>query len=107
VFNSSNCIEEALSNTYLFDWAEECHIDRDFLKQELLNQGAGYNNFIRYVGPDFFEGNRLLLAQVRYGSLNPAQYDPIEQIIEVSNPIQYSHCHNVPIWLHRQAKFVY
>ena len=107
VFNSSNCIEEALSNRYLFGWAEECHIKGDFLKKELLNQGPGYNNFIQYVDSNFFKGNRILVSQIRYGSLNPPLHDPLEQIIDISNPIEYCSVHNVPIWLHRRPKPVY
>jgi hypothetical protein len=107
VFNSSNCIEEALSNGYLFLWAEVCRIDRDFLKERLSSQGPGYHNFIQYIGSNFFEGNRILISQIRHGNLKPTIYDPIEQILDTSNPIQYSYIHNVPIWLHRKAKPVY
>jgi hypothetical protein len=107
VFNSSNCIEEGLSNRYLFGWTEECHIDRDFLKQKLLKQGPGYNNFIEYDGSNFRKENRILMSQIRFTSLNPPLYDPIEQIVDVSNVIEYSSAHNVPIWLHREAKSVF
>ena len=113
VFNSSNCIEEALSNGYLFLWAEEyCHIDRDFLKNELLKQGPGYQDFIKYISSgsssNLSKGNRILLSQIRHGDLNPTtSYDPIEQLIDISNPIRYSSIYNVPIWLHRKPKPVY
>jgi hypothetical protein len=106
-FNSSNCVEEALSNGYLFLWAEECHIDRNFLKDELLKQGPGYHNFIQYSGSNFSKGNRILLSQIRHGHLSPTTYDPIEQLIDISDPIQYSSIHNIPIWLHRKPKPVY
>ena len=109
VFNSSNCIEEALSNGYLFLWAEECcHIDRDFLKDMLLKQGPGYHNFIQYSGSNFSKGSRILLSQIRHGNLNPTTYDPIEQqLVDISDPIRYSSIYNVPIWLHHKAKPVY
>lgn len=110
VFNSSNCIEEALSNGYLFLWTEECHIDRDFLKSELQKQGPGYRDFIKYSnGPsNFSKGNRILLSQIRHGELSPTTtHDPIEQIVDISDPIQYSSIHNVPIWLHRKPKPVH
>ncbi len=111
VFNSSNCIEEALSNGYLFLWAEECcHIDRDFLRDELLKQGPGYHDFIKYDGSssNFSKGNRILLSQIRHGDLNSTTtYDPIEQLIDISDPIQYSSIYNVPIWLHRKPKPVH
>ena len=108
VFNSSDCLEEALSNRYLFLWAEECHIDKDFLKDELLKQGPGYHDFIKhYSSLDFFKGNRLLLSQIRYGDLNPPRLDPIEQLVDISDPIQYSCIYNVPIWLHRKPRPVH
>jgi hypothetical protein len=108
VFNSSNCIEEALSNGYLFLWSEECcHIDRDFLKDELLKQGPGYHNFLQYSGSNFSKGNRILLSQIRYGDLNPTTYDPIEQLLDISDPTLYLSIHKVPIWLHRKPKPVY
>jgi hypothetical protein len=116
-FNSSNCIEEALSNGYLFLWAEECcHIDRNFLKDELLlKQGPGYHDFIKYSSSNggssssnLSKGNRILLSQIRHGDLNPTtSYDPIEQLVDISNPIQYSSIYNVPIWLHRKPKPVH
>jgi len=108
-FNTYNCLEEALSNRYLLEWAEECHIDRNFLKEELLKQGPGYRNFIQYDGSNFLMGNRILICQIRYGTTNTAaiHYDPIDQIMDVSNPILYSSSHNVPLWLHRKAKPVY
>jgi hypothetical protein len=111
-FNSSNCIEEALSNAYLFLWAEQCcHIDRDFLKDELLlKQGPGYRNFVQYSSgssSNFSKGNRILLFQIRYGHLNSNTYDPIEQLVSISDPILYSSIYNIPIWLHRKPKPVY
>jgi hypothetical protein len=107
VFNSSNCIEEALSNGYLFLWAKECHMDRDFLKGQLLKQGPGYHNFIQYIDSNFSKGNRILLSQIRHGDLNPTTYHPIEQLLDISDPVRYSSIYNVPIWLHRKPKPVH
>jgi hypothetical protein len=108
VFNSSNCIEEALSNGYLFLWGEAyCHIDRDFLKDELLKQGPGYHNFLQYSGSNFSKGNRILLSQIRHGHLNPTTCDPIEQLVNILDPTLYSSIHRVPIWLHRKPKPLY
>jgi hypothetical protein len=108
VFNSSNCIEEALSNGYLFLWAEEyCRINRDFLKAELQMQGPGYHEFLQYSGPNFSKGNRILLSQILHLDLNPTIQDPIEQLVDCSHPAQYSSIHKVPIWLHRNPKPVY
>jgi hypothetical protein len=108
VFNSSNCIEEALSNGYLFLWTEECHIDREFLRNHLLKQGPGYQDFIRYDGSlNFSKGTRMLLSQIRYGNLNATNHDPIEQLIDIPNPLQYSSVYNIPIWLHHKPKPVH
>ena len=108
VFNSSNCIEEALGNGYLLLWTEECHIDREYLRNHLLKQGPGYQDFIRYDGSlDFSKGTRMLLSQIRYGNLNASKYDPIEQLIDIPNPIQYSSVYNIPVWLHHKPKPVH
>jgi hypothetical protein len=110
-FNSSNCIEEALSNAYLFLWAEECcHINKDFLKDNLLlKQGPGYSNFIQYGSSfsNFSKGNRILLSQIRYGELNSTAFDPVEQLLDISDPLLYSSIYKVPIWLHRKPKPVH
>lgn len=107
VFNTSDCIEEALSNTYLFQWAEQCHIDRDFLKEVLLKQGPGYRDFTQYIDSNFLQGNRILLSQIRQTSLKSTIHDPIEEIVYVPDPIHYLSFHDVPIWLHRNAKPVH
>lgn len=104
VFNSPNCLEEALSNSYLFQWAEECRLDKQFLKDQLLKQGPGYSKFINYSDLKLFGGIRILLSQIRNSHLNPASYDPIEQLVDVPNPFQYSQSHDIPIWLHFKAK---
>jgi hypothetical protein len=77
-----------------------------FLKKQLLNQGPGYNDFVKYSGLNFFKGTRILLSQIRYTTLNSPFYDPIEQIISVSNPFEYCSIHDVPIWLHHEARSV-
>jgi hypothetical protein len=108
VFNSSNCIEEALGNGYLLLWTEECHIDREYLRNHLLKQGPGYQDFIRYdCSLNFSIGTRMLLSQIRYGNLNATKYDPIEQLIDIPNPIQYSSVYNIPVWLHHKPKPVH
>jgi hypothetical protein len=108
VFNSSDCIEEALSNGYLFLWTEESHIDREFLRCHLLKQSPGYQDFMQYDSQaNFSRGTRILLSQIRHGNLNATQYDPIEQLIDIPNPIQYSSVFNLPIWLHHKPKPVH
>jgi hypothetical protein len=108
VFNSSNCMEEALSNGYLFLWAEECHIDIEFLRNHLLKQGPGYQEFIRYDDSlNFSKGTRMLLSQILHGTLSATEYAPVEQLIDNPNPIKYSSVYKIPIWLHHKPKPVH
>jgi len=107
VFNSAKCMEEILSNSYLFVWADKCHIDRDFLKQELLKQGVGYREFIQFLDTKFLNGNRILVSQILYSQLDPLLHNPLEQTIDITDPFEYLTIHNVPVWLHRKAKFVH
>ena len=48
-FNTSDCKEESLANAYLYENASECHIDREYLKKELINQGNAYADFLKYT----------------------------------------------------------
>jgi hypothetical protein len=106
-FNTCDCIEETLANSYLFVWSEHCHINAEFLKAELLKQGPGYQQFDRYLGPKFLEGVRVLLSQVRSGNLNPTAIEPIENIVGIPDPVKYTSTYYVPIWLHSKAKPVH
>jgi hypothetical protein len=103
VFNSNNCLEETLANTYLLARSDLCHIERGYLKVMLLKQGPGYNDFLKYVEPKFNDGTRRLISQIRSGKLNPPFDLPIEQIMNISNSMDYPHNHNIPIWLHKRA----
>jgi hypothetical protein len=106
-YNTSNCIEESLSNRYLYGWADFCHIDRNFLYNQLLKQGQGYSNFNLYSGDKFLGGIRILMSQIIYACPNPTLYLPIEQIVDIStNPIEYYKLHNIPVWIHHGAKYV-
>src|SRR5215216_6237566 len=104
LFNSSDCIEETLANSYLFEKAEQCHIDKQYLKEELSNQTKGYKQFVNYLGSNFLNGSRRLISQIQNGVPNPASEEPLEQIMDISNPMDYAHGHRVPIWLRRKAK---
>ena len=104
VFNSPECIEESLANAYLFERDSICHIDKNYLKEALSRQGPGYRDFVDYTDSRFRNGARKLMCQIHYGKLNPNSDAPLEQIIDVTDPIDYSHGHRVPVWLHRRAK---
>jgi hypothetical protein len=108
VFNSSECLEESLANKYLFGSANTCNIDKDYLKQELLKQGHGYRDFVAYLDErKFRNGIRRLISQIQNGILNPSSDEPLEQIMDISNPIDYYYDHRVPIWVHQRAKPVH
>jgi hypothetical protein len=103
VFNSHDCLEESLANTYLLARSDVCHIERAYLEEMLLKQGPGYNDFLKYVEPTFNLGARRLISQIHSGKLNPPFDVPIEQIMNISSSVDYPHNHNIPIWLHKRA----
>ena len=103
VFNSHDCLEESLANTYLLTRSDVCHIERAYLEEMLLKQGPGYNDFLKYVEPKFNTGARRLISQIHSGKLNPPLDVPIEQIMNISSSVDYPHNHNIPIWLHKRA----
>jgi hypothetical protein len=103
VFNSHKCLEESLANAYLLARSDVCHIERDYLKDVLLKQGPGYNDFLKYAESKFNDGIRRLISQIRSGKLNPPLDLPIEQITNISSSVDYPHNHNIPIWLHKRA----
>ena len=103
VFNSHDCLEESLANSYLLDRSDVCHIERAYLEKMLLKQGPGYNDFLKYVESKFNTGARRLISQIHSGKLNPPLDVPIEQIMNISSSLDYPHNHNIPIWLHKRA----
>jgi hypothetical protein len=103
VFNSHDCLEESLANTYLFARSDVCHIETGYLKEMLLKQGPGYSDFLKFVEPKFIDGIRRLISQILSGKLNPPFDLPIEQIMNISSSVDYPHNHNIPIWLHKRA----
>lgn len=107
LFNSSDCLEETLANSYLFQKAEHCHIDKQYLKEDLSTQGKGYAQFVNYLGSNFLNGSRRLISQIQTGMPNPSSDEPLEQLMDIYNPMDYAHGHRIPIWLRRKAKPVY
>ncbi len=103
IFNSHDCLEESLANNYLFARSDVCHIERGYLKEILLKQGPGYNDFLNHIVPKFNNSTRRLISQIRSGKID-APFDlPIEQIMNISSSLDYPHNQNVPIWLHKRA----
>jgi hypothetical protein len=102
--NSSKCLEEALANRFLIFWADECHIDREYLRRELLMQGDGYRHFINYMDSSFSEGKKRLTSQMKYGDLNPSYDEPLDILLDTSDLASYTRGHNIPIWLHHRPK---
>ena len=76
----------------------------NFSKNDLLKQGPGYNNFVKFTNSNFIEGNRLLLSQIKSYTLNPSTIYPIDQIINDIGPMDYLLINDIPIWLHSKAK---
>lgn len=103
VFNSHDCLEESLANSYLLSRSCACHIEKAYLEAMLLKQGPGYNDFLKYIESKFNNGTRRLISQIYSGKLNPPLEVPIEQIMNITNSLDYPHNHNVPIWLHKRA----
>jgi hypothetical protein len=102
-FLTSSCVEEALANRYMYGRADSFHIERDFLREILKKQPRGYSDFTDYTGNLFWRGRRKLMSQIKYASPY-AQDEPIEQVMELIEPWQYSQGHKVPIWLHRSLQ---
>ena len=103
IFNSHDCLEESLANSYLLDRAEVCHIEKTYLQEMLLKQGPGYNDFLKYIEPKFNNGVRRLISQIHSGKLNPPHDIPNKLIMNISSSPDYPHNHNIPIWLHKRA----
>jgi hypothetical protein len=100
-FNTHNCLEESLANSYLFQSHKKSHIDRDFLRKELSMQGPGYGDFIRYLDSNFIVGCRRLMSQILHGSFDTQEDLPLEQMLGPMKPEDLNdddYC--IPVWLH-------
>jgi hypothetical protein len=99
-FNTHNCLEESLANSYLFQSHKKCHIDRDFLRKELLMQGPGYGDFTRYLDSNFIVGCRRLMSHILHGNSGTQEELPLEQMLGLRKyeHIDYDYC--IPVWLH-------
>jgi hypothetical protein len=103
-FNSNECLEESLANRFLVEWTNECHIEKEFLKKELLKQTDGYKGFINYLDANFTKGKRRLLSQIKDGSLSPTSNEPLEIIMTVPNLVNFTRKCEIPIWLHHKPR---
>ncbi|MDF0682294.1 MAG: hypothetical protein P0116_15155 [Candidatus Nitrosocosmicus sp.] len=105
-FNTVDCLEEALCNSYLYEHARQFKIDRKFLKELLIKQGPGYNDFVSYIGQSFYSGIRTILSQIKFCKLKSFRNDPVESLINELDPEYYLLADNIPIWLHERAEIV-
>ena len=108
VFNSKACIEEALANRFMLQFASEYRIDEKYLKSKLLLQGEGYRDFIHFSGKNFQRGKRRLLSQIKNSKLEPPLDQPLERLLDqnLSRNIDRKEL-RVPIWLHYSANPMY
>lgn len=108
VFNTTDCLEEALANRFILEFASECRLGRKYLQRKLSLQGDGYRNFIDYYGKKFQIGKRRLLSQIKNCTLDPPFDPPLEQILdERFSMINDIKDYNVPMWLHYAALPLY
>ncbi len=106
VFNTNECIEEALANSYLFERSNLCRIEKQYLKQKLLNQLPGYNNFINYSDSKFKDGLIQLIAQI----MKQRNHESNTKIIHVVERDEFSNIfslENIPIWIHQIPLHIY
>ena len=105
-FNTSNCLEESLANSYLFERNALCHIDKDYLKKELLSQGEGYNSFINYIGSKFGSGLQKLISDIAKGPFDPpSNFDKYNSFL--SEFLNISCIPSIPIWVHKMPLRTY
>jgi hypothetical protein len=101
VFNTSDCLEEALANSYLFERSNLCHIEKQYLEQKLLKQHPGYNSFINYTGAKFKDGLRQLISQIATEHSNHLYTS------ENSEFTNFSYLENIPVWINQKPLRTY
>ena len=100
-FNSLDCLEESLANSYLYKHSMSCHIDSDYLKNELLSQPDGYKEFAKFINEDFAKGCYKLISLIISKQISPRYVEPSKEILERSFPYD-SQQGIIPVWLHRK-----
>jgi hypothetical protein len=107
VFNTSECLEEALANSYLFERTNLCHIEKQYLEQELLKQHPGYNSFINYTGAKFKDGLRQLFSQIVTEHSDDRSTNKITSTPEYSQFTDFSYIYDIPVWIHQKPLRTY
>ena len=100
-FNSLDCLEESLANSYLYKHSMSCHIDSDYLKNELLSQPDGYKEFAKFINEDFAKGCYKLISLIISKQISPRYVEPSKEILERLFPYD-SQQGIIPVWLHRK-----
>jgi hypothetical protein len=106
-FKTSECLEESLANSYLFDRSNLCNIEKQYLEQELLKQHPGYNNFINYTGLKFKDGLKQLISQIIIEHHNSRSNDKITNIFDISKFTDFSYLEDIPVWIHQKPLRTY
>jgi hypothetical protein len=104
-FNTSDCMEESLANTYLYKHSSQCHINKEYLKNILINQGNAYADFIKFTENNFFKGSQKLLLQIinMYKDLSNYEFKDLEQFLNLKSH-EFILKNQIPIWLHYHPK---
>lgn len=107
VFNTSECLEESLANSYLFDRSDLCHIEKQYLEQQLLKQNPGYNSFNNYTEGKFKDGLRQLISQIVTEGYNNTSNKKLTDIYGASKFNDFSYLENIPVWIHQKPLRTY
>ena len=100
-FNSPDCLEESLANSYLYKHSMSCHIESDYLKKDLLSQADGYKEFVNFINENFANGCYKLISQIITKQINPQYVEPSKEILE--RLFLYDSQYNTgPFWIHRK-----
>lgn len=105
-FNTSDCKEESLANAYLYKNASVCHIDKEYLKKELVNQGNAYADFLKYTdNNNFYKGCQELMFQIKNKHKNLLDYEikNLEHFFNLRS-LDFILQNHIPIWLHHNPK---
>jgi hypothetical protein len=105
-FNTSDCIEESLANAYLYENASKYRINKEYLKNELINQGDAYADFLKYIDNDnFFNGCQALIMQIKnkHKDLLDYEFKNLEHFFNLKS-LEFMLQNQIPIWLHHSPK---
>lgn len=105
-FNTLDCLEESLANAYLYENASQCHIDKEYLKNLLINQGNAYSNFVNYTDTEFLNGctKIISLAENNQKNLSTYKINEVNRFFDFNTQSIFKN--QVPIWLHHNPKHI-